>query len=178
MISSSVEDGAVVNLCGETVFSEFLILTTDLLAIRQCLCDHFDTIWTILQHLHDEDLGEDVRLLGGVAVVAHGQHCVILIKREKFAEVKAEQSGEVTCPVGKLQTLFRISVAKFERLKAVSWTGEAAIARGIRGLRHQIAARGLNTTMSVSIFALWLNLVSTFGIRMTTQFGDGLHQGE
>ena len=103
---------------------------------------------------------------------------MILVKREKFAEVKAEQSGEVMCPVGKLQTLFRISVAKFERLKAVSWTVEAAVARGVRGLRHQIAARGLNTTMSVSIFALWLNLVSTFGIRMTTQFGSGLHQGE
>ena len=64
------------------------------------------------------------------------------------------------------------------RLKAVSWTCEATIARGIRGLRHQIAARGLNTTMSVSIFALWLNLVSTFGIRMTAQFGGGLHHGE
>ena len=60
VISSSVEDGAVVNLCGETVFSTFLILTTDLLAIRQCLCDHFDTIWTIFQHLHDDDLGKDV----------------------------------------------------------------------------------------------------------------------
>ena len=118
----------------ELVISVILLLTADLLTIGQCLGDHLDTIWTILKHLHDGDLREDVRLLGSVAVVAHGQHSVILIKREKFAEVKAEKSGEVMCPVGKLQTLFRISVAKFERLKAVSWTCEAAVARGVGGL--------------------------------------------
>ena len=107
-------------------------ILADLLAIGQCLCDHFDTIWSRLNNLHDGDLGEDVRLLGGVAVVADRQHCVILIKRVKFAEVKAEKSCEVDCPVRKLQTLFWISVAKFESLKAVSWTCKSSVASGIR----------------------------------------------
>ena len=107
-------------------------ILADLLAIGQCLCDHFDTIWSRLDNLHDGDLGEDVGLLGGVAVVTDGQHRVILIKRVKFAEVKAEESGEVDCPARKLQTLFRISVAKFESLKAVSWTCESSVASGIR----------------------------------------------
>ena len=100
----------------------------DLLTIGQCLCDHFDTIWPSLYHLHDGDLGEDVGLLGGVAVVADGQHRVIFIKRVKFAEVKAEESCEVHCPVRKLQTFLWISVAKFKGLKAVSWTCESSVA--------------------------------------------------
>ena len=123
-------------------------MCSDLLALRHSLGDHLDVVCSSLDHLDDGDLGEDVGLLGGVAEVTDSQHSVVLVKRVEFAEVEAEQSGEVGGPGGELQAPLRAGVAEYQGLKAVSGTGETAGASRIGGLGHQIAARGLNQRLS------------------------------